>query len=143
MSDSFRTIFKSPGDPMPQREKFLSRLFGIFSEKIIALWADDERAPYQNLGRPTVFTGQNKHGHTLDFTLRDRATGKIYVAEMKCEIEYQGFKYFVLNKPDQLAHHVKPAFGAFLDAARRPQETQVRIAGKKTAVQGDLDLGRA
>ncbi len=53
MHDSFREIFKqSDGARVDQRAKFLSRLFGIFSEKIVDVWARDERAPYEGLGRP-------------------------------------------------------------------------------------------
>jgi hypothetical protein len=51
------------------------------------------------------------------------------VSEMKSEIEYRNFKYFVLESEDQLNHHVKPAFEAFLQAARSPEDWKVS-AGK-------------
>ena len=54
------------------------------------VWAGSPGAPYEDLGRPTVrFDGEARS--TLDFTLRARTSGKTYVAEVKCEIEYQGF----------------------------------------------------
>ncbi len=35
-----------------KREKFLSRLFGIFSEEIVNIWYQYEDLPYENLGMP-------------------------------------------------------------------------------------------
>ncbi len=78
-----------------ERAKFLSRLFGILSEQIVSLWTSDERVPYLDLDRPTIKTSDNNRGHALDFALQERSSGNIYVSEMKCEIEYQNFRYFV------------------------------------------------
>ena len=50
---------------------------------------------------------------------------------MKCEIEYQNFSYFVLERVAQLEHHKKPAFDAFLKAAR-PMVDQTIYVGKKS-----------
>ena len=61
------------------------------------MWAKDDRAPYEDLGRPTIRSPEEARGHTLDFALKDRATGKVYVTEMKCEIEYLNFRYFILE----------------------------------------------
>ncbi len=95
MGSQFVDLFQAPADR--HRGKFLARVFGIFSEDIVRLWAASPGSPYEDLGRPTVcFDGAAK-GSTLDFTFRNRASNKIYVAEMKCEIEYQAFRYFVLN----------------------------------------------
>jgi hypothetical protein len=113
-------------------------LFGIFSEEIVSLWAHDDRAPYVSLGRPTIKVAGSNRGHTLDFTLRERATGKVFVAEMKCEIEYQNFRYFVLEGVGQLAHHNKPAFDAFLQAAARPGAQEVHVAGKPIVIDGAI-----
>ena len=138
MSESFREIFRGPNDPKNERAKYLSRLFGIFSEKVVSVWAADERAPYRNLGRPTLRHPDKERGYTLDFTLQDRASGKIYVAEMKCEIEYMNFRYFVLEETHQLDHHKKPAFGVFLEAAHNPQRMSVRVQGKPVEIDGAI-----
>ena len=63
----------------------------------------------------------------MDFTLRHKKSNRIYVAEMKCEIEYQDFQYLVLTSNEQLDHHKKPAFQAFLRAAREPSAARVTI----------------
>jgi len=138
MSTMLREIFDPLGDIENQRSKYLSRLFGIFSEKIVAHWANDERAPYENLGRPTLKTSEDTRGHTLDFTFRCRSSGRSYAAEMKCEIEYQNFKYFVLERTQQLDHHRKPAFVAFLRSARYPDKYAVRIKGNEVKIDGAI-----
>jgi hypothetical protein len=137
MSQHFHSIFKRAASPMA-RAKFLSRIFGIFSEEIVSLWACDDRAPYENLGRPTIKTPSDNRGHTLDFTFRERSSGNIYVVEMKCEIEYRNFKYFVLEKVEQLEHHKKPAFDAFLKAARYSSDQTVHVEGKPINTHGAI-----
>lgn len=131
-------IFDPVGDLENQRSKYLSRLFGIFSEKVVEHWANDERAPYENLGRPTLKTPEDTRGHTLDFTFRCRLSGRIYASEMKCEIEYQNFKYFILEKTQQLDHHRKPAFEAFLTSARYPEKYAVRTKGNEVEIDGAI-----
>lgn len=138
MPTKFRRIFNQLDDPNSERSKYLSRLFGIFSEKIVAIWASDERAPYENLGRPTIRIPERIRGHTLDFTFRDRTTGNVYVAEMKCEIQYMNFGYFVLDASHQLDHHKKPAFEAFLRSALHPDEQVVRVQGKEININGAI-----
>lgn len=138
MSTPFIEIFDASGDLGHLRAKYLSRLFGIFSERIMSIWAEDERAPYENLGRPTVRGLQDVRGHTLDFTLRERATGKVYVSEMKCEIEYLNFRFFHLEDIRQLDHHTKPAFEAFRRSARTPAGMNVRVRGQGVLVDGAI-----
>lgn len=106
MNDSFESLFKKEGKE-PTRAKFLSRVFGIFSEEIVRIWANDSRAPYANLGRPTLRQFDTSKRFTLDFTFQHRVTNKIYVVEMKCEIEYENFRYMVLTETQQLKHHKK------------------------------------
>ena len=53
MDYSFEEFFKKEGKE-PIRAKFLSRVFGVFSEELVRIWANDSRAPYANLGRPTL-----------------------------------------------------------------------------------------
>jgi hypothetical protein len=137
VSESFQSIFKL-ATRSPAREKFLSRVFGIFSEEIVSLWSQDARAPYENLGRPTIYTDGISRGSTLDFTLRERATGKVFVAEMKCEIEYQNFKNFVLENDAQVLRHKKPAFSMFLKLAADPCYGVVKVSRKITKVDGAI-----
>jgi hypothetical protein len=137
MSSQFQAIFRSEACPVA-RGKFLSRVFGIFSEEIVSLWAKDTRAPYETLGRPTIKTNGDPRGHTLDFALRDRATRKVYVAEMKCEIEFQRYRYFVLERVEQLEHHGKPAFAALLKVAARSRDQTVYVGRKAIAADGAI-----
>jgi hypothetical protein len=108
-----------------RRANFLSRVFGIFSEEIVKVWAEDERAPYRNLGRPQLQLNGRRLS-PIDFTLQERTTGRSFVAEMKCEISYERFKYLTLTNPRQLDHHKKDAFAAFLAHARSPSEAAIR-----------------
>lgn len=137
MPDSFELIFRREGAEAA-RAKFLSRLFGIFAEEVVRLWSSDERCPYASLGRPTLTPVGSSRGYTLDFTLQDRSTGKVYVAEMKCEIEYQNFRYFALEGAWQIEHHNKPAFKAFLDAASGTSEQRVAVNGRPVKADGAI-----
>ena len=132
----FVDLFREPAHPT--RAKFLARLFGIFSEDIVSLWASMPSAPYENLGRPTLRFADETTASTLDFTFRSRASNHTFVVEMKCEIEYHNFRYFVLESPEQLAHHTKPAFRAFLRAARDPAAAHVRVRGHVVPIQGAI-----
>ncbi len=114
------------------RDNFLSRVFGIFNEKIVRCWAHDPHAPYEDLGRPTLQLPILQRQCTLDFTFRSRADGRIYIAEMKCELAYQNYRYLTLEHPAQLDHHAhRPAFQIFLDAAQNPghYHDNVRVQG--------------
>jgi hypothetical protein len=137
MFEHFQRIFQ--GDDSA-RAKFLSRVFGIFSEDVVKLWTSDSRAPYKNLGRPTLSKrGTDGPKHILDFTLRDRhKKEKTFVAEMKCEIEYQNFKYFILQSNRQLDHHKKQAFEAFLQAARSPNDWKVSTKEGEIPIKGAI-----
>lgn len=112
-------IFEANNKFTRDREKFLSRVFGIFSEKVVSIWTENELCPYRDLGRPTIKSKIGNGRHTLDFTLQDRVTEKIYVCEMKCEIEYSNFKHFILTDASHLNHHRKDAFEVFLNVAKQ------------------------
>ncbi len=137
MSEQFQAIFRQ-GGKNPARAKLLSRVFGIFSEEIVRIWANDERSPYLHLGRPTIKPTDEGKGFTLDFALKSRSTGYVYVTEMKCEIEYQNFRYFVLEEKEQLNHHNKPAFKVFLDTARCASTQVVTVDGKQIKIDGAI-----
>jgi hypothetical protein len=76
--------------------------------------------------------------HTLDFTLQSRTCGDCFVAELKCELEYEGYKYLRLDRSQQLDHHVGNAFKAFLAFASDPQATDVTVAGKRVSPAGAI-----
>lgn len=141
MSCAFEALFRANWGATADRAKFLSRVFGIFSEEIVRIWAAAARAPYEEFepgGRPTLKAPGDGRGHTLDFALRHKATGQVFVAEMKCEIEYQGFKYFVLEGPTQLEHHTKDAFRAFLAAAGAGPRPRATVRGRELAYDGAI-----
>ena len=136
VADQRRTLaqfFRSVDSP---RDKFLARLFGLFSEQLVRIWSADPRAQYEDLGRPTLWAPTDTRGATLDFTLRDRSTGKVYAAELKAELEFEGYRYMTLERLDQLAHHKLPAFQRFLELARDPAAYQVRVQAKPLVVDG-------
>ena len=135
MRGAFLPFFKQLDKPTA-RGKFLARVFGYFSEEIVRIWAADERASYEDLGRPTLFRPEEKRGSTLDFCFRSRQTGKVFVAELKCEIEYQGYRYLLLEQVDRLRHHAKPAFNSFLRLARGDGVCTVTVAGRQQAIDG-------
>lgn len=131
----FNKIFRHEG--ARAQDKFLSRLFGIFSEEIVRIWASDETlAPYKDLGRPTVKTQveikDKKRGCTFDFALEEKKTGKRFICEQKCELEFENYKYLELKDPEQLRHHEKNlAFGRFLDIGKDPRKYRVFVKGRQ------------
>jgi hypothetical protein len=135
---SFDEIFRTN---TPTRDKFLSRVFGIFSEEIVRCWCKDNHAPYKDLGRPTLTSVSTGRRHTLDFTFQSRDTGLVYVGEMKCELEYTGYSYLTLTSPKQLEHHIgqaENAFSKFLAAAASPATCQVKVGGKLQPIDGAI-----
>ena len=137
--DAFRAIFQQDSAPAA-RGKFLSRVFGIFSESIVQIWSEDERAPFRNLGRPTLVATSQGKMPTLDFLFECRRTGRRFIVEQKCEIEYNGFRYFTLTNPDQLKHPIKPAFVAFLAAANgsAPGVHDWKVGSQRVTVDGAI-----
>jgi hypothetical protein len=87
---NFQNAFKTNS---VERDRFLSRVFGIFSEEIVRIWCRSEISDFTDLGRPTIKEVDSEtRGSTLDLTLQSKSSGKIYVAEMKCELQYQNYK---------------------------------------------------
>jgi hypothetical protein len=118
----------------PFKGSFLSRMFGIFNEEIIRIWARDPRSSYNiHEKRPTLY-GPSGH-FTLDFLFERQ--GVLFISEMKCEIQYQNYRYWRLENSSQLAHHVKPAFQLFLQFAKNPLSLEVK-AGKSVVPKGAI-----
>jgi hypothetical protein len=135
MNDTFEQFFQSSE---PMRDKYLSRLFGLFSEHVVHAWCASPRSTYEDLGRPTLLSPNEPRGHTIDFTLKHRESGYMYVAELKCELEYNNYKYLQLTHPDQLRHHTSTAFAKFLQIAADPSALEVRRGGKPQVVDGAI-----
>ena len=135
MSVTFQSLFHSSNSP---RDKFLSRLFGIFSEEIVQCWGQDNQSPYRNLGRPTIKLTGEARGSTLDFAFESKSDGKVYIGEMKCELEYENYRYLTLESPVQLDHHGSPAFRLFLDIAKNISPYSVTIRGKPQHISGSI-----
>lgn len=132
---SIESIFRSD---TPARDKFLSRVFGIFNEEIVRCWCNDPRSGYENLGRPTITNANTGRYYTLDFTFRSRDSGQVYVGEMKCELEYENYRFLTLDSPSQLQHHMGDAFKLFLTAAKSPATCRVNVQGKPQPVDGAI-----
>ncbi len=129
------SIFKTNNS---DRDKFLSRLFGIFNEEIIRIWCRDSLSPYVDIGRPSIYTDLEKRPSTLDFCLQNQKTGKLFISEMKCEIQYQNYNFLTLTEPSQLNHHKKRAFDEFLITTKNPDKFVVKVGGKQLFVNGGI-----
>lgn len=126
------TLFK---DGPPERGSYLSRVFGIFSEEIVRIWAADPRSPYKMWEhRPTLY--DNEKRYTLDFLfVKD---GHHFVSEMKCEVQYQNYRYWRLNHVSQLDHHKKKkAFELFLRLSKDSSAVPVK-AGQPLQIEGTV-----
>jgi hypothetical protein len=134
MTVSFEDIFHSDE---PARDKYLSRLFALFNEQIVRLWCAREETPYTDLGRPTLYFSDPVRRYTLDFTFR-KSNGTTYVGELKCELEYDGYRYVRLTDPQQLHHHTSKAFAAFLQAAKASASIPIRCGGQSQAIDGAI-----
>ncbi len=123
------------------RDNFLARLFGSFNEEPVRIWCRDPASPYQDLGRPTlVEAGKPGRGHTLDFTLRSRRDGRIFAAEMKCEITYENYHSMTLRSRSQLDRHARDseAFRKFLAVAKDPKSYRVTVGGRTINLDGAI-----
>ena len=135
MPSAFENLFRSP---VPARDKLLARLFGIFNEDVVRIWSRCAAAPYKDLGRPTLRRKGSNTSATLDFLLATRDSGRVFVAEMKCELEYENYKYLTLTDPSQLQHHRKPAFDLFLQAAADSSQVDVETSKGPSLVHGAI-----
>ncbi len=122
-----------------RRDNYLSRLFGLFSEKVVHAWCADENAPYEDLGRPILREAEESSWSVLDFTLRRRSSGKTYAAEMKCELAFEKYRYLTLIDSNQLGHHMTSvAFAKILALANGSKVFDVRCQGKPVVVDGAI-----
>ena len=125
---SFEEFFKpndSKSSEEKNRDKFLSRLFGIFSEEIVRCWCSNSNSLYEDLGRPVIRGAEDKGISVLDFTFRSRKDKLIYIVELKCELERNNYKFLKLKDISQLKHHQNKkafdqAFDRFVKIAKNP-----------------------
>jgi hypothetical protein len=133
---AFQRLFRSGN---ARRDKFLARLFGIISEEIVRCWARNPEAPYADLGSPTLKEPSvGNRGSTLDFTFRSKDDGTVYVVEMKCELEYDNYRYLVLESASQLDHHKSPAFQKFLEMTKDNTRYTVFVNRRLQIVHGTM-----
>jgi len=135
MTRAIESFFRSP---YSVRDKYLARVFSLFSEQVVRTWCACPDGVYEDLGRPTLRDSNQTRGHTIDFTLRRRDNGKTYVAELKCELEYDGYRYLLLTSADQLRHHTSIAFAKFLRAAKDPTAFEIYCKRQRVLVDGAI-----
>lgn len=134
---SFDDFFRQPHEV--GRDRFLSRLFGLFSEEVVREWCRLPDSRYEDIGRPYLVRPGERYGHTLDFTLRDRDSGDLFVAELKCELQFEGYRYLTLVSPEQVRHHTAgAAFRKLLEVAQDPRAIGVRVGGRAREVAGAI-----
>ncbi len=126
----FPALFKSD---LPARDKFVARLFGLFSEEVVNLWAKNPACRYENLGRPTVRRAGEKKGRTYDLALRDRETGEVAVAEVKYWPEFEGHRNLRMSDPREV-ERILPA--DFLNFAKAPKAFEVRVRSREIETDG-------
>lgn len=120
------------------RGAFLSRLFAFFSEEVVRHWAACEEAPYRDVGRPVVWDENGKF-HVLDFMLERKEDGERFVTEMKCEVEFQNYRFLTLQKGSEVEHHTAGAgFQKLLRLAGDSRSLRVTIGGKDQSVAGSI-----
>jgi hypothetical protein len=135
---TFQSFFQSADF---QRDNFLARVFGLFSEERIRIWCRDPASPYEDLGRPTLARqGESGRGQTLDLTLRSRQDGRIFVGEMKCEITFENYRAMIFRSRSQLDRHARDseAFRRFLAVARDPASHRVKVGSREVTPTGAI-----
>jgi len=85
------------------RDKYLARVFSLFSEQAVRAWCACPNAAYEDLGRPTLRDPNQTRGHTIDFTLRRRDNGKTYVAGLKANLSTRSIAIFCSRAPPSCA----------------------------------------
>ena len=66
---NFESLFiteKKPFKGKSERDKFLSRVFGIFSDRIVEIWCQNPKAPFSNIGRPTIFYDEEGKAYEIN-----------------------------------------------------------------------------
>lgn len=72
--------------------------------------------------------------------MRSNQSRIIFVGELKCELEYENYKYLTLTSSSQIKHHSKNAFEKFLYIAKNNNNDRykVTIKGKNKPISGAI-----
>ncbi len=103
LKDTFNSINLND-EALVERDNFLSRLLGIFSEDLVTIWSSEQKSKYRSIGkgRPNLYYKDSKKPFTLDFTLQEKTSRSIYMCEMKCWLSYEKYKYTELGSVKQI-----------------------------------------
>jgi hypothetical protein len=88
MPISFVDVFKTSNS---QRDNFLARVFAMFSKEPVRLWGESQEAPYEYLGRPTLKLPGESRGQTIDFPLKSKQDGRVFVGERDARKEHDSY----------------------------------------------------
>ena len=123
--DIWRALEAKHIEDCPTGPHILSRVFAIFSEDIMRLYFNGVNSKYSDLGRPSRKKGRD--GPVWDFTIED--DGKLYVAEMNCEISLDGYKYACLDSEKWVKRQEDSNnFGVLMKIAKGEDRKPVRIS---------------
>lgn len=124
------------------RDNKLSRVFGIFNEELVRIWSLNPLSKFEDIGRPSLYIDNRYQKTTLDFTFRERDTGKLFIAEMKVELAFNNYKYLTLKSEDNydhIIHHTgSKSFAKFLEAALDNKRYEIRVNQEKVIVDGAI-----
>jgi Lhr-like helicase len=121
-----------------EKDKFISRFFGIFNESIADIYFKSPFSKYKNIGRPTIKI--NDERYTLDFTLKHNESEKLYICEMKSEMQYRNYMRLELENIEQIKSFTKKAFKYFLDIANNSKKYKIEVNKKTIKVDGIIML---
>jgi len=122
------------------RDKFLSRLFGIFNEEIVRIWCHTNESKYVDLGRPTVKLKRenevNKRGRTFDYTFEHKESKHLFIGECKCWLEYEDYKYLKLDNAKQLDGYHGESFTLFKNFRKESDKYEVKVNNIPKTIDG-------
>ena len=128
-------IFRSD---IGQRDKFLAHFFAFFSEEAIRCWCSDPKNRYADLGRPRVMTVTSSKLYFLDFTFRERSSGRIFLGKQKFWPEYQDYRFLRIDSVELIDDMVTDAFEAFLNCASTPDKYRVWCGAGELRPSGSI-----
>jgi hypothetical protein len=133
MSTSFPDFFRTPNR---SRDRYIARLFALFSDEAVRYWCEAKLGPYEYLGRPVLKAVELERPVSLDFALKERATGKVYAALQRALVEFDDYRYLTLRDGGQLIHLPDKNFQHFLKFAEHPGSYRVELKGRYIDASG-------
>jgi hypothetical protein len=112
LNDIFTKRFKMNYDTLfssldKERNNFIARTLGIFSEHLVHFWTANNKCEFENIGRPDIFDKNCKKVAQLDFTLKNRETGKFYIVELKNLVAYNNGRIRNMTNEDSFNRSFK------------------------------------